>query len=243
VTLRGFANRPKRPCHRGPSAAYNLARERSFLFLEKPKSATNPMPTNPVQRNVIDSVAQRYSPYRFEDRSVEDDMILRCLEAARWASSSFNDQPWSWIIAKREDKTEFDKIVSCLLEANQGWASQAGVLLLSVSRRHFRRNGNPNRVALHDLGQAAAFMSLQAADLGLQVHQMAGINPGKTRQTYGIPEDHDPQTAIAIGYPDRSEPTDETEKKLAEREVGARQRLPLSEQVFSGTWGKASPIV
>ncbi|KAA1257803.1 malonic semialdehyde reductase [Rubripirellula obstinata] len=200
------------------------------------------MTTNPIRRPVIDSVANRYSPYRFEDRAVEDAKILRCLEAARWASSSFNDQPWSWIIAKREDEAEFERIVSCLMEANQGWASGAGVLLLSVSRTTFRYNGSPNRVALHDLGQAAAQLSLQAADLGLQVHQMAGIDQEKTRQTYDIPDDHVPQTAIAIGYPDTSDPSDDAEKDLAKREQGARKRMPLSEQVFSGMWGKTAPI-
>lgn len=200
------------------------------------------MTTNPIRRPVLDSVANRYSPYRFEDRAVEDGKILRCLEAARWASSSFNDQPWSWIIAKREDTAEFDQIVRCLMEANQGWASKAGVLLLSVSRTSFRYNGSPNRVALHDLGQAAAHLSLQAADLGLQVHQMGGIDQEKTRQTYDIPVDHVPQTAIAIGYPDTSEPSNDGEKAFAKREKGARERLPLGEQVFSGTWGKTAKI-
>lgn len=201
------------------------------------------MTINPTDRPVIDSVANRYSPYRFEDRPVEDDKILRCLEAARWAASSFNDQPWSWILAKREDKDQFATAIDCLLEANQGWASGAGVLLLSVCRRKFRYNGSPNRVALHDLGQAAAMLSLQATDLGLQVHQMAGINVAKVRSAYSIPEGHDPETAIAIGYPKQSDPENETEADLAGREQGARKRLPLREQVFSGAWGKPSSIV
>ena len=200
------------------------------------------MTTNPIRRPVIDSVAKRYSPYRFEDKTVDDAKILRCLEAARWASSSFNDQPWSWIIAKREDGAEFDRLVNCLLEANQGWARGAAVLLISVTRKTFRKNGKPNRVALHDLGQAAAHLSLQPADLGLQVHQMAGIDQEKTRQTFDIPDDHVPQTAIAMGYPDTSEPDDENAKELAKREKGARERLPLCEQVFSGKWGKTASI-
>ena len=200
------------------------------------------MTTNPIRRPVIESVANRYSPYRFEDRIVEDAKILRCLEAARWASSSFNDQPWSWIIAKREDKTEFDRIVGCLLEANQGWASKAGAIVLTVSRNNFRRNDKPNRVALHDLGQAAAHLALQAADLGLQVHQMGGIDQDKIRQTFAIPEDQTPQTAIAIGYPDTSDPSNEGDEKMADREKSARERLPLSEQVFRGNWGETAPI-
>lgn len=201
------------------------------------------MKVNPTDRDVIESIGQRYSPYRFEDRVVEDDKIVRCLEAARWASSSFNDQPWSWIVARRQDTDAFGTMVGCLMEANQGWASKASVLMISVIRTTFRYNGQPNRVALHDLGQAAAHLSLQAAELGLQVHQMAGVNLGVARQKYAIPDGHQPETALAIGYPDRSEPADEQGQKMRNRENGARKRLTLAEQVFTGQWGKSAEFV
>lgn len=201
------------------------------------------MKVNPTDRDVIDSIGGRYSPYRFEDRVVEDDKIVRCLEAARWASSSFNDQPWSWIVARRQDTDAFATMVGCLMDANQGWASKASVLMISVIRTTFRYNGQPNRVALHDLGQAAAHLSLQAAELGLQVHQMAGVNLGVARQKYSIPDGHQPETALAIGYPDRSDPTDEQGQKMRSREQGARKRLTLAEQVFAGQWGKSADFV
>ncbi len=201
------------------------------------------MKVNPTDRSVLDSIDRRYSPYRFEDRIVEDELIVRCLEAARWASSSFNDQPWSWIVAKRQDGEAFKTMVDCLMESNQGWASRASVLMISVTRSTFRYNGQPNRVALHDLGQAVAHMALQATELGLQIHQMAGVNLGVARQKYAIPEGHQPETAIAIGYPDRSEPTDEAGQKLADREAGSRKRLTLAEQVFAGQWGKSADFV
>lgn len=201
------------------------------------------MPVNPTQRSVFSAIENRFSPYRFEPRQVEDEKILRCLEAARWAASSFNDQPWSWIVARRQDGEAFEVMISCLMEANQAWATHAGVLMISVIRTTFRANGKPNRVALHDLGQADAHLALQATELGLQVHQMAGVNLSVTRSTYEIPEGHEPQTAIAIGYPDLSEPKTETEQKFRERETGSRTRLPLEKQVFSGKWARPARFV
>ncbi len=175
-----------------------------------------------------------------DPRPVEDAKLLQCLEAARWAASSFNDQPWSWIVAKRENRDQFDRAVSCLMEANQGWAKNAGVLLFSVMRPNFQYNGSPNRVALHDLGQAAALMSVQAAEVGLQIHQMGGVNLSKVRAEYAVPGELEPQTAIAIGYPDLTEPTTEEETKMASREKGARTRKPLREQVFEGGFGQSA---
>ncbi|TWU48850.1 malonic semialdehyde reductase [Rubripirellula tenax] len=195
------------------------------------------MTVNPTNHEVIDAIANRWSPYRFETKAVEDKKLVRCLEAARWAASSFNDQPWSWIIAKRQDTASFDRMLGCLLEANQPWAAKAGVLMISVIRPTFQYNGQPNRVALHDLGQAAAHLALQAAELGLQVHQMAGLNLTAARLLYGIPEGHQPETAIALGYPDTSEPNDDLGRKLNQRDQGERKRLGIHEQVFSGTWG------
>jgi len=96
---------------------------------------------------------------------------------------------------------------------------------------------------MHDLGQAAAHLALQANALGLQVHQMGGVNLGEIRKVYAIPEGHDPQTAIAIGYPDLSEPSDELAIQLRGRETGARQRRALSDQIFSGQWGTVAEFV
>lgn len=201
------------------------------------------MPTNPIQHEIISEIADRWSPYRFDSRPVESQNLAQCFEAARWAASSFNEQPWSWIVATREDTDAFEKIVGCLMEANQGWAKNAGAIVLTVIKPNFSRNGKPNRVALHDLGQAAAHFALQAVALGLQVHQMAGVNLTQIRLQYQVPDEYLPQTAIAIGYPNPIEPTSEQEKSMAERESGARQRKPLADQVFSEIWGQASGIV
>ncbi|WP_164104614.1 nitroreductase family protein [Candidatus Laterigemmans baculatus] len=193
-----------------------------------------------TDHEVLPAIAERWSPYRFEPRVVEDAKVLRCLEAARWAASSYNDQPWSFMFARRQDGKAFETALSCLLEANQQWAQHAGVLLLTVIRTTFRRNGKPNRVALHDLGAAAAGMALQATAEGLQVHQMAGVNLSRVRQAYRVPEGHEPQTAIAIGYPGEARDADDP---LASRDRQPRTRLPLSEQVFAGVWGTSADLV
>lgn len=195
------------------------------------------MPVNPAEHSVLEAIRNRWSPYRFEPRVVEDEKLSQCLEAARWAASSFNDQPWSWIVARRQDEQAFERAIGCLMEANQDWARNAGALVLTVTRSSFAYNNKPNRVALHDLGQAAAHLALQAAEIGLQVHQMAGVNLSVVRQEYGIPEGHEPQTAIAIGYPDTSDPADDQARQMQQRESGARRRTPLSEQVFGEKWG------
>lgn len=201
------------------------------------------MSVNPVSGPVLDAIANRWSPYRFEPRELEDEKLRLCLEAARWAASSFNDQPWSWLIARRQDRESFERMISCLMEGNRPWAQNAGVLMLSACRTSFEHNGKPNRMALHDLGQAAAHMALQATALGLQVHQMAGVNRSVVRQQFQIPEGFEPQTAIAIGYPDRSQPVNQQDREWSERESGSRRRKDLSEFSFAGTWGSPADFL
>jgi nitroreductase len=192
-------------------------------------------PDHPVH-NLI---AQRWSPYYFAPRSVERDKLLSCLEAARWAASSYNEQPWSFIIAHREDEAGFAKMVGCLMEANQAWAQHVGVLMITTVSRTFTKNGKPNRVAEHDLGLAMGNFCLQATEMGLHVHQMAGLDIEKTRETYAVPEGHDPVTAVAIGY--AADPGDAPkDHPLAQRDTGERSRKPLSAFVFTGKFGNAA---
>lgn len=190
------------------------------------------MSTAKPDHPILDVIPCRWSPYAYTPRTVEREKLLSCFEAARWAASSFNEQPWSFLVAFREQEAEFAKMLDCLVEANQQWAQNVGVLILTVTRSRFQKNEKPNRVALHDLGAAAAHFALQAAELGLQAHQMAGVQLDKVRTTYAIPDGYDPQTAIALGYPDPV-PGD---SELAKRDAGPRQRKPIEQQVFSGTW-------
>ena len=185
--------------------------------------------------------ARRFSPYAYEPKAVEADKLVRCLEAARWSASSYNEQPWIFIVATRDDEAGFAKALSCLVEANQAWAKHAGALIITATAKAFTRNGKPNRVAEHDLGAAATSLALQAAAEGLQAHQMAGVNLTQARQAYNIPDSHDPVTAIAIGY--AADPDSAPDADLADRDKGARSRKPLADFVFGDDWGKTSSVV
>lgn len=184
---------------------------------------------------VLQVIRDRWSPYCFDSRPVELEQLRVCLEAASWAASSYNEQPWYFIVAHRENENEFERALSCLLEANQAWAKYAGAILLSASSDTFSRNKNPNRVHQYDLGQAVAHFALQATSLGLCVHQMAGIHVSKIRSEYKIPEGITPQTALAVGY--AAEQPQVGQQDLAARDRASRTRKELKEFVFRGTWG------
>jgi nitroreductase len=185
-------------------------------------------------------LATRWSPYAFQDRPVPAADLLALFEAARWAASSFNEQPWTYIVATKEQPEQFQQVLSCLIEFNQGWAKAAAVLALGIARLTFARNGQVNRAAVHDLGLAAGNLLVEATARGIFVHQMLGILPDKAREIFDIPAGFEAWTAIAMGY--RGDSADLPEA-LQERERMPRQRKPLSQFVFSGKWGSPSPFV
>lgn len=189
---------------------------------------------------IHDVLSHRWSPRAFDKRPVEAEKLRSLFEAARWAASSFNAQPWYFIVATKDDPESFKRVLECFVEFNQGWAKGAPVVALSVAGLKFQHNGQPNRHAFHDVGQAAANLALQATSLGLQVHQMAGIMPEKARELFGIPEGFEAVAGIALGYP--GDPAT-LSGELREREVAPRERKPLASFVFSGKWGNASPFV
>jgi nitroreductase len=189
---------------------------------------------------VHDLIAARWSPYAFDDRPVPDDDLRSLFEAARWSASAYNEQPWSYIVATRDNPEEFQRLLSCLVEGNQAWAKDVPVLMLCVVKLNFSRNDKLNRTAYHDLGLASANMCLEATSRGLAVHQMSGILPDKAREIYGIPEGYEALTGIAIGYP--ASPEDIPED-LRSRDLKRRPRKPIGEFVFSRTWGKSSALV
>ncbi|HUJ39193.1 MAG TPA: nitroreductase family protein [Candidatus Acidoferrales bacterium] len=182
-------------------------------------------------------LSRRWSPRAFENRPVEATKLGHLFEAARWAASSYNEQPWNYIVATREHPAEFQKMLNCLVEFNQSWAKAAPVLAISVARTTFRENGSPNRHAQHDTGAASTTLALEAVALGLAVHQMAGFVPDQARMTYHIPQEFEPMAAMAIGYP--GDPGGLPDK-LRERENAPRVRRPISEFVFSGDWGHSA---
>ncbi len=195
------------------------------------KSAVNDFP-------ILDQLRDRWSPRAFSSRPVPPESVRSFLEAARWAPSCFNAQPWRFIIATRETDSEFQSAVSCLVEGNQKWAQHAPFLLFAIARMNFE-NGKENRHALYDTGQAMALLSVQATTLGLFVHQMAGIVQDQIQQIYGLPEGYEAVCAAAIGYYGE---TDALAENLRKMEVAPRARIALAETVYAGTWKQSAPL-
>ncbi|HXL23089.1 MAG TPA: nitroreductase family protein [Candidatus Dormibacteraeota bacterium] len=182
---------------------------------------------------IHDLISRRWSPRAFSDKPVPSDVLRSLFEAARWAPSSNNQQPWAFLVATREDKGNFEKLVGTLVEFNATWARNAPVLAIAVSNLNFD-NGTPNRNAFYDTGAATALLSVQATELGLFVHQMAGFDPPKAKLVFAIPEGWEPIAAFAIGYP--GDPASLPDK-LRERELAPRTRKPISDFVMTGQWG------
>lgn len=201
--------------------------------MNTPKHAT---PDHPIH----EFISKRWSPYAFSDRIVSEADLRSLFEAARWAASSYNEQPWSYIVATKADTDAFNRLLSCLVDGNQEWAKAAPVLALGCTSLNFSRNGKPNAAAQHDLGIASATLTLEATSRGLFVHQMIGIVPDKARELYAIPESVQPLTGLAIGY--AADPTAVAEK-FRERDLAPRSRKTLSEFVFGEKWGSASSLM
>lgn len=193
-----------------------------------------------TQHPVHDLIRRRWSPRAFADRPVEPDKLRSVLEAARWAPSSFNEQPWSFIVATKDDREEYDRLLACLVEFNQGWARAAPVLFLSVAKLKFDKNQKDNRHAMHDVGLATGNLVLQATALGLFAHGMAGFNVEQARSAYSIPDSHAPMAAWALGYPADPE---SLEPEMRERELAPRSRHPLDRFIFRGSWKGIHPLV
>ena len=198
----------------------------------------NELKKAPRVKGVMDVFFDRWSPRSFADREVSAELLGRVFEAARWAASSYNEQPWRFLVGMR-GSTTYDRIYHSLGEFNRSWARTAPVLMMNAARTRFDQSGKPNRVAFYDLGAAASYLCLQAAALGLAAHQMEGFDTDAARRAFEIPEDYTLGAAIALGY--QGEPGALEDAKLIESEVAPRTRLPLREFVFS-EWGKAAEL-
>ena len=189
---------------------------------------------------IHDLLAKRWSPLAFAERPVPVDVLRRLLEATRWAPSSYNEQPWAFIVGTKDNPDEFEKLLHCLVPGNQTWAQAAPVLMLTVAHQQFKKNQKPNRHAFHDVGLAMGNLCVQATAEGLYVHQMAGIDPDKARADYSIPEDWEAVAGAAIGY--HGDPG-RLPEHLQAREKAERTRKPLGEFVFAGSWAATSSLV
>jgi nitroreductase len=177
----------------------------------------------------------RWSPRAFSDREVSNDDLKTIFDAGRWAASSYNEQPWRFLVARKSDGAAYDKILKLLVPQNQAWAKTAPVLFIMAAKRTFSHSGQPNRYNIHDAGQALAHVFLQATALGLHAHGMAGFDYERARTELGIPDDYDVGAAVALGYVGSPDQLNEQQRHM---ELAKRTRKPLNEIVFGAEFGK-----
>ncbi len=196
------------------------------ISLRKPADVSHP---------IHDLIGERWSPRAFDDRPVEHAKLHSILEAARWAASAGNKQPWYFIIATKEHADDHAQFVTTLWEGNGRWAQHAPVLLLVVAKLY--EYAGKEQASFYDVGMAVGNLVTQAVDLGLVTHQMGGFDADKARVLLNIPEGYVPLAMIALGYPGAPETLPDD---LREREVAPRTRKPLEEFVFEGRWEQAA---
>lgn len=184
-----------------------------------------------TQQPVHELLGKRWSPRAFSSRDVPEEQIISLLEAARWAPSSYNEQPWRFIVARKSDSANYAKLLGSLMELNQLWARSAPVLLLTLAKKTFTHNGAPNFYALHDAGIALGHLAIQATALGLSLHIMGGFDHAVARAAFEIPEDYELGAAVALGY--AGDPNSLPER-FQQAESAPRSRMPLADLVYAG---------
>lgn len=185
------------------------------------------------------AIRRRWSARSFADRAVGDSELRRVFQAARWAASAYNDQPWRFLLGRKGDKTH-KAIYDALIGFNQEWAGRAPVLILGLARTRYSHNGTANLYALYDLGSAVGQLTVEAAALGLTTHQMAGFDQERARKSLKIPAEYALGTVIALGYQGEPETLANNERLLG-LETAPRERRPLEETVLAA-WGEAARL-
>ena len=200
------------------------------MAIDKPAQTSEP---------IHQLIRDRWSPRSFLDKPVDNTILVSLFEAARWAPSCNNSQPWRFIVATSDNQDEWEQAQNCINERNQRWSRTAPVVGF-VCAYKLMANGNPSPTHTYDAGMGMAMLLMQATDHGLRAHQMAGIVKDKITQTYNMPDDTDVVAGFALGYQGDA---DALPDELAEREVQERVRQPLADMVFTGAFGNTSPIV
>ena len=176
---------------------------------------------------LAEAIKERRSTRAFSNEKVTEEMIGLLFEAARWAPSAMNEQPWLYFYAGKDNVDAFNKVLGILTGINPQWAKDAQYLIISVARKFYDYNGRPNNNALHDLGAANVSLAIQAAHMGLQVRQMGGFDKDKAAEILGLArEKYEPVTVIAVGFPGNAE---QLPDELMNRELAPRTRKTVEE--------------
>lgn len=203
------------------------------------------MPTQPIQKpadaqyDILDTLANRWSTRAFDERPVEPQTLRQLFEAARWSASTFNGQPWRFIVATQDQPESFERIAQSINENNRCWARHAPVLMLVCARRT-HPTGSPNRMYQFDAGLGVQNMIIQATAMGIYARQMAGILPDVARELFEVPEEYEVLVGIAMGYPGSP---DRLSEKDAEKEAQPRTRIPQEAFVFGERFGVTAPFI
>ena len=187
--------------------------------------------------DLLSGAERRWSPVRFDrDADVDPEDLVAVLEAARWAPSTFGEQPWRFLVARRDDPWRGD--VERSLKPGNAWARAAGVLIVGLTKTTFDLDGRTNQHARHDLGLALAGIVSEAMARGLVTHAMAGFDPDAVRTAFDVPEGFDLVWITALGHhdPELDDPD------LAERERRPRRRRALDDLVFGARFGAAADL-
>jgi nitroreductase len=194
----------------------------------------------PADYPIKEEIKRRWSPRAFQDKRVEKEKIQKVFEAGRWAASSYNDQPWRFIIAQKGDP-HYEKLFSCLLDWNQGWAKTAPLVGVSIAVKHSDKTGKINPYARHDVGQAMGTLLIEASSEGLLAHQMGGFDSDKVVERFNLDtEKVEPVAMFVIGYGAEPEVLD---SEYQEDEKKERKRKPLTEFVFGEKFDKPSSLI
>lgn len=176
------------------------------------------------------SIKNRWSPRVFSDEPITDEMIDLLFEATRWAPSARNEQPWKYYYVRSENEKVFNDLIKILDGINPSWAKNAKILIVSVVKKNYDYKNRPNRNALHDIGAANISLAIQAAEMGFQVHQMAGFDKVKATEYLQLDTDNfEPITIFAVGFPGNPEKLPED---LKIRELTPRSRKKQSDFIF-----------
>ncbi len=193
-----------------------------------------------MNRNEIhELISSRKSIRAFSEKSIDDESLVKIFEAARWAPSSRNEQPWRFIVARKEDKENFQRTLSCLSENNHIWAQHGAILIIVLAKKNFSSHPSPNTHSQHDVGLSIGNLLLQATSMGIFLHQMGGINYENVRILFEVPVEYEVISIIVGGYPGNHESLPEN---LRERETMPRYRKELSELVFEQKFGNPSSL-
>ncbi len=187
----------------------------------------------PTAVSIHELIAGRWSPRAYSNEAISAEHLHAVLEAARWAPSAYNAQPWRFVVFDRnQDEAAFKKAFATLVPFNQGWNAPAPVLI-AVTAQTLTSKGEPSTTALYDAGAAAMALVLQAHALGLAAHQMSGFDPKAFRAAFEVPADAEIVAIISLGhYGD----ADKLDPVLRDRERAERTRNPIGEIAYQGAW-------